>query len=120
MSERNVDSLEMSEDLERGRSKDLTLYDQDIRPTPVTTLSQAGLKRTTSHKYLLLGVFCLGVFIDGELTDGLTEMREANAPVLGVCVFYLLIAPVAQDLDIVFEQQTWVIVSPDLPAYVHR
>lgn len=33
---------------------------------------------------------------------------------LGVCVFYLLIAPVAQDLDIVFEQQTWVIVSLEL------
>jgi hypothetical protein len=75
MSDRNVDSLEMSEDLERGRSKDLTLYDQDARPTPVTILSQTAPKRTTAHKYMLLGVFCLGVFIDGELSDELTEMQ---------------------------------------------
>jgi hypothetical protein len=75
MSERNVDSLEMSEDLERGRTKDLTLYDQDAAPIPVTTLSQAGPKRTTAHKYMLLGVFCLGVFIDGQLKYKSTEMR---------------------------------------------
>jgi hypothetical protein len=112
MSERNVDSLEMSDDLERGRSKDLTLYDQDARPTPVTTLSQTGPKRTTAHKYMLLGVFCLGVFIDGQSRDRSIILQKANGSVLGVCVFYLLIAPVAQDLDIVFEQQTWVIVSP--------
>jgi hypothetical protein len=75
MSERNVDSLEMSDDLERGRSKDLTLYDQDARPTPVTTLSQAGPKRTTAHKYMLLGVFCLGVFIDGQSRDRSTILQ---------------------------------------------
>lgn len=56
----------MTDDLERGRSKDLTLYDQDTGPTPVTTLRHTAIVRSTTQKYLLLGVFCLGVFIDGE------------------------------------------------------
>jgi len=75
MSDRNVDSLEMSDDLERGRSKDLTLYDRDAETTPVTTLAQSATKRTTAHKYMLLGVFCLGVFIDGQSPDGITILQ---------------------------------------------
>jgi len=75
MSDMIVDSVEMTDDLERGRSKDLTIYDQDARPAPVTTLSQSLPKRTTSHKYLLLGVFCLGVFIDGESKLHTTELH---------------------------------------------
>jgi hypothetical protein len=67
MSERNVDSLEMTDDMERGRSKDLPVYDPDDRPLPVPLLSKNHIeKRTTAQKYLLLGVFCLGVFIDGQ------------------------------------------------------
>jgi hypothetical protein len=65
MSDRNLDSVEMTDDLERGRSKDLDVFRQETRPTPIPTLSHSLPKRTTSHKYLLLGVFCLGVFIDG-------------------------------------------------------
>lgn len=102
--------VEMTNDLERGRSKDLTVYDQATGATPTTTLTDSRPKQATSHKYLLLGVFCLGVFIDGQSPTG-ELWAKVDSLVLGVCVFYLLIAPVAQDLDIVFEQQTWVIVS---------
>lgn len=52
-----------------------------------------GLSRT--RRYVLLGVLCLGVFMD----------------VLGVCVFYILTGPVSRDLDIEYTQSTWVIVS---------
>ncbi|OCF32161.1 hypothetical protein I317_07114 [Kwoniella heveanensis CBS 569] len=46
-------------------------------------------------KWSLLGLFCLGVFLD----------------VLGVCSFYILLTPVAETLDIVFQQQTWIVTS---------
>jgi hypothetical protein len=52
-----------------------------------------GLSRT--RRYVLLGVLCLGVFMD----------------VLGVCVFYILTGPVSRDLGIEYTQSTWVIVS---------
>jgi len=67
MGDRNMgNDVEMTNDLERGRSKDLTVYEQATGATPTTTLTDTRPKQTTSHKYLLLGVFCLGVFIDGQ------------------------------------------------------
>lgn len=58
-------------DLERGGSKDLDtlagtgLDDSEVvqAPRPFASTHPA---RSASHKYLLLSVFCLGVFIDGE------------------------------------------------------
>jgi hypothetical protein len=108
-------------DLERGRSRDLVLLTRDGETfgegeeidTRMSSVSRSKLepRRSVRHKYLLLSVFCLGVFIDGKSGSWQALRCVADDAVLGVCVFYLLIAPVAKDLDIVFEQQTWVIVS---------
>jgi hypothetical protein len=65
MGDRNMENVGMTNDLERGRSKDLTVYDQTNGAAPTSTLIDTRPKHSTSHKYLLLGVFCLGVFIDG-------------------------------------------------------
>lgn len=63
-------------DLERGRSKDVVDLNHDregygddqeldMRMSSVSR-SKMGPKRGVRHKYLLLSVFCLGVFIDGK------------------------------------------------------
>lgn len=61
-------------DLERGRSRDvvdlnngygLDMELEDQRMSSVSR-SKAAPRRTVRHKYLLLAVFCLGVFIDGQ------------------------------------------------------
>jgi hypothetical protein len=53
-------------DLERGVSKDVAVLNQASAPVPLPTITTSHPKRSMSYKYLLLGVFCLGVFIDGE------------------------------------------------------
>lgn len=60
-------------------------------------------------KYVLLGLFCLGVFIDGRLHRP-REESALIALVLCVCSFYILLTPVSEDLDIVFGEQTWIVV----------
>ena len=67
-----------------------------------------------ARKQALLSLFCLGVFLDGKWSrHPHYKSRYATALILviGICVFYILVGPVAEDLDIVFEQQTWVITA---------
>lgn len=59
-------------DLERGRTKDLGVFagteldDSAVLQTrPRITVATQPI-RSNFHKYLLLAVFCLGVFIDGQ------------------------------------------------------
>lgn len=118
--------IKTTTDLERGRSRDVVLLTRDGETfgegeeidTRMSSVSRSklGPRRSVRHKYLLLSVFCLGVFIDGKSGSWQALECIVDDAVLGVCVFYLLIAPVAKDLDIVFEQQTWVIVS-HLPQF---
>lgn len=64
-------------DLERGRSKDV-----DMIATPPTNnletqqyTASGQLATKGLYKYFLLGVFCLGVFIDGE-SSGLPSISS--------------------------------------------
>lgn len=61
---------------------------------------------TPAKKNILLGLFCLGVFMDGE-----SRSVHFSPPVLCVCAFYILLTPVSEELGIEFTQQTWIVVS---------
>lgn len=66
-----------AEDLERGRSKDIDTYAATPATHHVTaqnTVPGPPAKKGL-YKYLLLGVFCLGVFIDGEYRPLPTYLR---------------------------------------------
>lgn len=90
----------------------------DPRPPDAGGISGVGAKveveLSQTRKYVLLTVFSLGVFIDGEFQERCRDhiaMDNAHKAVLGVCVFYILNPAVAEDLGIKFEAQTWIIVS---------
>jgi hypothetical protein len=75
-------------DLERGRSKDIVDLNggcepelEDQRMSSVSR-SKMGPRRSVRHKYLLLSVFCLGVFIDGQFHSLGSDMIGLGSLVL--------------------------------------
>jgi hypothetical protein len=85
----------------------------------------AEVKLSQGRKWALLVIFSLALFVDGESTrrqrgstntDATCAVSVSHADaqlniVVGSSAFFVFTGVVAPDLDIVFEQQSWVIVS---------
>jgi hypothetical protein len=84
----------------------------------------AEVKLSQGRKWALLVIFSLALFVDGQSASALKgeiphrcdicSIEHADAPlivVVGSSAFFVFTGVVAPDLDIVFEQQSWVIVS---------
>ncbi len=71
----------------------------------------ASIKLTQRKKWTLLLVFSLAMFVDSECAILQSKLDLTCLAVWSYSAFFIFISPISEDLNVRFQQQSWIIVG---------